>query len=755
MSSARNAGESAICRLRAQPSAEIVRVECAKRRRECDLPAARATLCGDRACRVREMQARGVRGLEFTATASFHADNLSQIPCSLMQKLPQSITLRTFDGQEVNIPAASRFLRFAQFLPHQQGGVESSAEEVGLSDVSGVGPSALDPQPQGYKVVFGLPWSYETFIQQACKAGHPLLGDHQVPPDLKLALDKNLEWNDHQMSSYRADWCRRWLKKAVEMKDAERLDADTRPAHVQANTKDKKVLLTEQILAELGYEDVQVLRMLREGATLAGDVEESSVFHKQYKPCMQTMDQLHKGATLKNAAILNMTRSSGDRAFDEQLLVETREEIRKGWARGPFKLEELEKDAVVSRRFLLQQGSKARVIDDYSVSGINDTCAAHNKVDLHMIDTLAALANQYFRYCAERQLDSSLVAKTYDLKSAYRQIPIRESHLKYAYFSIFNHETEQAEVYQMLTLPFGATHSVYCFLRFAKMLHFIAARGLFVMNTNFYDDFVLVSRAETQDSAKHAMELVFLLTGWEFAREGKKKTEFSTLCRALGVVFDFSLSSERKLMIENTEQRKQELKELLQAALDRGTLTRPEALVLRGKLGFADSFVHGRLGILVLSKLIEHAYGAQKQIDESLRDALRFMLERLNSGQPRVVRAHRLAQWFIYSDASYEQGNKTGGIGGVLVNDQGECVSWFGFSVDSKTCLELGASAKDTIIYELELFAGVLALKFWNSKISCGLQVWFGDNEAVRFSLIKGSAEGDLRLITYFKQESA
>ena len=58
VSSARNAGESAIRRLRAQPSAEIVRVECAKCRRECDLPGVRATLCGDRACRVREMQAR-------------------------------------------------------------------------------------------------------------------------------------------------------------------------------------------------------------------------------------------------------------------------------------------------------------------------------------------------------------------------------------------------------------------------------------------------------------------------------------------------------------------------------------------------------------------------------------------------------------------------------------------------------------------------------------------------------------------------
>ena len=58
VSSARNAGESAMRRARAQPSAEIVRVECAKCRRECDAPGARTTLCGDRACRVRAMQAR-------------------------------------------------------------------------------------------------------------------------------------------------------------------------------------------------------------------------------------------------------------------------------------------------------------------------------------------------------------------------------------------------------------------------------------------------------------------------------------------------------------------------------------------------------------------------------------------------------------------------------------------------------------------------------------------------------------------------
>ena len=40
------------------PHAEIVRDECAKCRRECDLALSGATLCGDRARRAREMQAR-------------------------------------------------------------------------------------------------------------------------------------------------------------------------------------------------------------------------------------------------------------------------------------------------------------------------------------------------------------------------------------------------------------------------------------------------------------------------------------------------------------------------------------------------------------------------------------------------------------------------------------------------------------------------------------------------------------------------
>ena len=34
------------------------------------------------------------------------------------------------------------------------------------------------------------------------------------------------------------------------------------------------------------------------------------------------------------------------------------------------------------------------MIDDFSISGINDTASSQNKVDLHMVDTFAAVVRE-------------------------------------------------------------------------------------------------------------------------------------------------------------------------------------------------------------------------------------------------------------------------------------------------------------------------------------------------------------------------
>ena len=73
--------------------------------------------------------------------------------------------------------------------------------------------------------------------------------------------------------------------------------------------------------------------------------------------------------------------------------------------------------------------------------------------------------------------------------------------------------------------------------------------------------------------------------GWVFADEGKKATSFSSLCKALGVQFDFSSSGKGLLSVCNTDARREELIQQILQALDRGWIEKQETLSLRGRLG--------------------------------------------------------------------------------------------------------------------------------------------------------------------------
>ena len=169
------------------------------------------------------------------------------------------------------------------------------------------------------------------------------------------------------------------------------------------------------------------------------------------------------------------------------------------------------------------------------------------------------------------------------------------------------------------------------------MLYTIMVRGLFLMATNFYDDFILASPPQLQESAARGMELVFLLTGWFYAKEGKKATVFGSICKALGVQFNFHRPKDFLMHVENTEACKKEICGVVGAALEIGRLGKAESLILRGKVGFADSFIHGRLGALTLKKLSEHAYGRTSKLSPDVTTALQAMSLRLKVAGPRMV----------------------------------------------------------------------------------------------------------------------
>ena len=332
---------------------------------------------------------------DFSAVATFLLNNPQQIPCQLMSKLTTPLQLHTLDGNPIEVPAYARFLRITEHTAPVAKGVEPQVQPA-----------------YKFEAAFGLPWTWERFVARACETGHPSAMSVGVPQELQHVLEVHRQWNDAQLSKYRLDWCRRWIKRASDLDALEKQDALQRENVLAQVTSHKRLLLMREMLEEIGYEDMKAIDLLANGATLSGEVEPSPVFKQHFKPGLMTVEQLCNDASRRNQAVLNMTCSSGDRELDSVLLSETLLEIDMGWLEGPFSVEDLEPGATISRRFALRQGPKVRLIDDFSVSGVNDSCVSHGKIELHLVDTFTAMVRAFFRQCRDDGSDSSLVGKT-------------------------------------------------------------------------------------------------------------------------------------------------------------------------------------------------------------------------------------------------------------------------------------------------------------------------------------------------------
>ena len=103
--------------------------------------------------------------------------------------------------------------------------------------------------------------------------------------------------------------------------------------------------------------------------------------------------------------------------------------------------------------------------------------------------------------------------------------------------------------------------------------------------------------------------------------------------------FDLKDSRDGILEIKNTEKRINDLVEQLEEVIQRKTLNRPETLRLKGRLGFADGFLHGRLGAPILKRLVDHAYSFSNNVDSELANVLQLMVRRLKHAGPKRVDA--------------------------------------------------------------------------------------------------------------------
>ena len=258
--------------------------------------------------------------------------------------------------------------------------------------------------------------------------------------------------------------------------------------------------------------------------------------------------------------------------------------------------------------------------------------------------------------------------------------------------------------------------------------------------TNFFDDFLTLSPAAEASSITSCVQMFFKLLGWKFADDGPKAPPFVAVFKDLGISVDVSQMQHGAVLFDNTPSRKSDLCESLKRVVLDKTLSRHEALRLRGCMQFASGQMFGRLARFVLGSVTKHAYNPRgTMLSQETVNASELYARMLENGSPRKVTvSKRTEPWFVFMDASHElsPAGVSAGIGGVLINSSEVLCSYFSCAVIREVLMHVQRQLRKTLIFELEFFAVFCALSMWTDIVS-PFAVVFIDNNGVKDALVR------------------
>ena len=591
--------------------------------------------------------------------------------------------------------------------------------------------------------IFGVPWSPMEFVNQAREFVHPLAVERALPAKLIDAIESHNSLSEVDVAKNRLRQVLFWNSRAKALDESEKLLKSELDPVVATAVRQKRLLLFEEMLHASGYPDIDVVTELRKGSSLVGDVPVTGVLPCKFSPATSSVDSLHTQSSFVRSKAERIASTSGNVEVDRSVWSQTMSEVEAGWIRGPLSLADIPRHAPITRRFGLVQGDKIRLIDDYSLSGVNACVTSAESPALHTIDTAGALLCKWLSMRSSSNLCPELVARTFDLKSAYRQIGLSPEGRQYSYFAVYNPDNGETCFFQALVLPFGATRSVHSFLRIARSIWWLGVCLFQLLWTSFYDDYILFSPPGLSSNAEQTAKSLLRLLGWVFAEDGKKAQPFSPICPALGVVFDLSLSGAGRCFIKNTDKRILEVCDELEKTIRCAQIKGSEARKLHGRMVFADAQLFGRTGKRCMRVISQCSERLVSKLDEGDLFFLKLFCDSLKSGPPRELRCQSVDQVLIFSDACYERDAREWkcGIGGVMHDPISNSWEFFSVEISDEQLMMLGESSKSQMIFEAETLASLVSFVLWSEKFKDRRCHLFADNEGTKFCLLKGSSD--------------
>ena len=264
----------------------------------------------------------------------------------------------------------------------------------------------------------------------------------------------------------------------------------------------------------------------------------------------------------------------------------------------------------MTRRFGVKQSStesdgtrsvKIRPIDDFTESLVNLTNGSDESITVHGVDFIVASICERIKWLQARGLPSNLVAKTVDLRKAYKQLPIDLESLDDSYLCVKVPGEKRFEIYQCVVLPFGARAAVTGFCRSSFAIWSIGVSLFKIHWSCYFDDFFAIEKKELARHTSFIIDSLFSALGWSTSTE--KNSDFSSLARALGVVINLSDTHLLRVSVSNSEHRGKDIGDMIDGMLAKKYFRKSDMESLRGRLVFAEGQLFGRVAQRSLREL--------------------------------------------------------------------------------------------------------------------------------------------------------
>ena len=417
--------------------------------------------------------------------------------------------------------------------------------------------------------------------------------EHSLPQITMKAIVANVKADRRSLSLRRKIALLKAEALASSLEVAEKDLHSSLPAWMEKVVHDKKILLFKRLLEQYKFDDVEAADLLHQGVRVSGTSPCPQGYDVKLKPALYSESDLRESSSVMRQAIASEPCRADQKLRTEVYRV-TLEEAQKGWVVGPLDSIQQVSSLLghdrwsVIRRFGVPQVTKTRPIDDCAESGLNGSFTRTMALRMQDSDFFSSLCLEVSRELQKQGSagPQSWVGRCLDLSSAYKQVPLAPEHRDLCVLQVYDYEGVP-KYFLASALVFGASGSVFGFLRLGKAIWHLLTTMLEIPVSSFFDDFPMVCSASDADEVTACCSKLLHLLGWRFAESGEKALPFSAHFNVLGMHLDLSSLSSGLIRVSNKVGRVDKILDRIKTVREQGRLSKHEGQVLVGLLRFA------------------------------------------------------------------------------------------------------------------------------------------------------------------------